>query len=217
MNIELIQKKHNRFSFNIIHMTPDKDTNDVVFIFPGAGYSHLGPLLYYPTQWMLERNKVVIIADYDFRLFEESEDLNRVDVLNFCIKECLLFGQEKYPEGEFSFIGKSIGTQALCLLPTEASKINFNCTKSKIIWLTPVWKREDCLQHMSSIQNKSLYIIGDNDSHYSASAHQKVKNNLNTEIVVINGADHSMDNDLDVEETFKIHRKVFDKICDFLM
>ncbi len=211
-----MQKTFGRFSFNLVHMTPEKQTDEVIFIFPGAGYSHLGPILYYPTQWLLEKNKAVIIADYDFRLFNEGEDLNRIDVLNFCIKECLLFAQEKYPNGNFSFLGKSIGTQALCLISAEASKISFDFDKSKFVWLTPIWKREEYLQEMKIFKHKSLFIIGDNDSHYSDSSHQKIKTNPNAEVLVIAGADHSMDNDSSVEETFKIHREVFDRICDFL-
>lgn len=197
-------------------MTPEKLTDEVVFIFPGAGYSHLGPLLYYPTQWMLENNKTVIIADYDFRLFDESADLNRADALSFCLKECLMFAQENYPAGRFSFIGKSIGTQALCLLLAEASSIGFNLHNSKFVWLTPVWSREEYLEEMRNFPQRSLFLIGDNDSHYSVLSQKKVEMNPNAEVVVFIGADHSMDNDSSIEETFKIHSKVFEKICNFL-
>ncbi len=216
MNIDLIHKTNKKFSFNIVHMTPEERTDEIVFIFPGAGYSYLGPLLYYPTQWMLEKNRAVIIADYDFRLFEEDKDLTREEVLKFCVKECLAFGKDKYPKGKFAFLGKSIGTQAFCLLPEEAAKIGFDLDQSHFVWLTPVWKREDYLQVMSTFPAKSLYIIGDNDSHYSTESHQKIKANKNADVVVFSGADHSMDNDLSVEETFKIHRKVFEAICNFL-
>lgn len=216
MKTNLISKTLGKFSFNLIHLEPETTTGEVIIIFPGAGYSHLGPILYYPTQWMLENNKIVIIADYDFRFFNEDSQLTRVDVLNFCVKECLAFACEKYPHAKFSFLGKSIGTQALCLLPKVALKYSFKVDDAKYIWLTPLWKKEEYLEHMARFQNKSLYVIGDKDSHYSVSSLQKITANPNATVAVIAGGDHSLDNNLSIEETFKIHREVFDHISNFI-
>lgn len=165
---------------------------------------------------MIEKNMAVIIADYDFRFFEETAEFSRVDALKFCLKECLQFAQTAYPNTAYSFLGKSIGTQALCYLKEVASVIKFNIDKSKYIWLTPVWKREECLDYMIHFNDKSLYIIGDADSHYSPSSHVKFSNNKESNIVVIPNADHSLDNDSSTEETLKIHREVFNQICNFL-
>jgi hypothetical protein len=216
MNIEILPKELSDFKFNIIHMSPEETPEQVVFIFPGAGYGYMGPLLYYPTQWMIEKNMAIIIADYDFRFFEETSAFSRVDALKFCLKECLQFSQTLYPKIASSFLGKSIGTQALCFLKEVADNIKFNIDTSKYVWLTPVWKREECLEYMINFKSKSLYIIGDADSHYSKSSHVKFDNNKEAKIVVIPNADHSLDNDSSTEETFKIHREVFNQICNFL-
>ncbi len=216
MEIKILQKELSNFKFNIIHMSSETTPDQVVFIFPGAGYGYMGPLLYYPTQWMIEKNMAVIIADYDFRFFEEIATFSRVDALKFCLKECLQFAQTTYPNKAYSFLGKSIGTQALCFLKEVASTIKFNTDTAKYIWLTPVWKREECLDYMVNFKDKSLYIIGDADSHYSKSSHAKFSHNKEANIVVIPSADHSLDNDNSTEETFRIHREVFNQICDFL-
>ena len=216
MNIEILQKELSDFKFNIIHMSPDKTPEQVILIFPGAGYGYMGPLLYYPSQWMIEKNIAVIIADYDFRFFKKTSTLSREDALKFCLKECLQLNQTLYPKINSSFLGKSIGTQALCLLKEVAVNIKFNLDAAKYVWLTPVWNREECLEYMVNFKSKSLYVIGDADSHYSQSSHMKFNNNKEAKIVVIPNADHSLDNDASTEETFKIHREVFNQICNFL-
>lgn len=59
--------------------------------------------------------------------------------------------------------------------------------------------------------------IGDADSHYSqSSSHMKFNNKKEANIVIIPNADHSLDNDSSTEETFKIHREVYNQICNFL-
>ncbi len=93
MKIEILKKESRNFKFNIVHMSPEKTPGQVIFIFPGAGYGYMGPLIYYPTQWMIENNMAVIIADYDFRFFDEASSLSREDALKFCLKECLKFAK----------------------------------------------------------------------------------------------------------------------------
>lgn len=152
-----------------------------------------------------------IVLVFEFRQVEAGF----LNVLGF-ISVILKFALDNYPESRFSFLGKSIGTQAFCYLESEAMQMNLSLADSKFIWLTPVWSREKYLQYMINFKNKSLFIIGDNDDHYSFSACQKIRSNSNSEVVVIERADHSLDNDLSVEETFLIHREVFNQICNFL-
>ncbi len=69
---------------------------------------------------------------------------------------------------------------------------------------------------MSNFNNSSLYIIGDDDPHYSHLSAKKISSNKNARIVVVPKADHSLDNDSSIEDTFRIHREVFNQICGFL-
>lgn len=218
VKIETHLFKNHDFSWNLIHFIPQKiQKKKVVILLPGAGYSYLGPLFYYPTQWLLQNGVVVIAFDYDFRNFVETIDYKIKDAFNFCITEGLQFVQQKYPEYEYSFIAKSIGTSALCQISQRSSEFHFKFSECKTVWLTPLLNQENCFEEILKISNPSLLVMGTNDPQYLQSKFELLLQNKNIQSLLIPSADHSLNHNRVLHETFQIHKQVCDLICQFLV
>lgn len=205
------------FNYNIVNLAVNENPNKILFVFPGAGYNFLGPLMYYPTHHVLEMGGTVITCDYDFRFVREDYPVSKEEILRSCISECLRFANQHYPGVDRKiFLGKSIGTQAMCFLEEVASKENYLLEGSKWIWMTPVFKFTDCLAPMATTKHSSLFLIGDKDPHFSLESVNKIKENSNTKMIVFAGADHSMDIGNNLDKTMQCHQDVTREVVRFI-
>lgn len=217
--MKVLNEKHNYkgFDFNIVHLQAHEKPTKVLFVFPGAGYNFLGPLMYYPTHAILEAGGTIITADYDFRFAREDYPIAKEEILKDCMSHCFKYASQHFPEIEEKiFLGKSIGTQALCFLEEVAAQEKFSLEKSKLIWLTPVFKFEGCLEKMCEVNQQSLFLIGDKDPHFSMEAVENVQMSKRSKVKVFPGADHSMDIGNNLEATMNCHQEVTREIVKFL-
>lgn len=205
------------FSYNIINLTVNQNPNEILFVFPGAGYNFLGPLMYYPTHAILETGGTVITADYDFRFVDDGYPVSKEEILKSCLSECLRFALKHYPHIQRKiFLGKSIGTQAMCYLDEVSSALNFSMKEAQLIWLTPVFMFPGCLAMMEKTKHNSLFIIGDKDPHYSLESVKKIQSNNLAQVKVFEGADHSMDIGNNLEKTMTCHQQVTHELIKFV-
>lgn len=189
----------------------------LVIVMPGAGYSFMGPIIYYPTQRLLETGSAVLTADYDFRFLKDGADFNRTEAIRFCLKEALKFAVEKYGNSvQIDFVGKSIGTRGLCFANELATDLKIDLSASKFVWMTPVWRDVTALPQMVKWPQRSLHLIGSHDPHYSDEIKLKLEAKGNTTVKVYADADHSLDIDRDLKRTFEIHSAVVSDISEFL-
>ncbi len=212
MELKTHQLSQDGFNFNLIEYFSSADASDLLLILPGAGYSYLGPLMYYPTQWMIQRpHSAVLAVDYDFRFSE----VDRQKVLKGITSQTVAHISARYKCRRLWILGKSIGTRIAASLVLN-HKDFLQKFETKIVLLTPVWGDESSFSIMGKTDFECLHIIGDADAHFSADRLKGIQANPKNQLLVLKDADHSLDIDSSYEKTVIGHGQVFKTIYKFL-
>lgn len=184
------------------------ETDKLVIVLPGAGYTVQAPLLHFTTGVFYSKGFDVLHINYGFSR-EEMSELNNKDftrdvqrTINNAIKE------KNY--SDFYIVAKSIGTIALSGLLNNSSYI-----QAKAIWLTPLLQREDVFNALLDSEHKSLCIIGDKDPCFIKERFEQLKNNHNLTLSLIDGGNHALELDNDPIESIDILKNVMVEIAGF--
>lgn len=205
MKIDQLIFKSEKFKVNVSHFRLE-DPKGIVIVFPGAGYSHMGPCLYYPSGALYNAGYEVLNLEYDFRR-ERLKD-NTVETYNefFEFLYQNLFNLD-LPE-EKVILSKSIGTRII----GSGDLTGF----SKVIWLTPALKDDFVFDSMLANSDKSLCIIGDADPFYDLGRVDKLKQK-SLETLVVQGADHGLDIDSDLPKSLDELKNIISTIERFVL
>jgi hypothetical protein len=114
--------------------------------------------------------------------------------------------------GQVTLVGKSLGTLAMgYLLTTEVS-----LAQAKAIWLTPLlWNDMLCSQIKQAIP-RSLFVAGTQDPHYNPHGLSEAADATGGEMVIIDGADHSLEIKGDVLASLQALEQVMRAVQQFL-
>ncbi len=108
--------------------------------------------------------------------------------------------------------GKSIGTQAVAsVLAGEPLAATAAC-----LWLTPVLNDPATLQQMKNTRGPSLVVIGTEDPFYQPGLISELEQSPNCQVMVVDGADHSLEIKGDLQESLRIMLKITERIAGFL-
>lgn len=204
MKIELSTIKNKKFEVNISHFKQEKPRG-ILIVFPGAGYSCMGPCLYYPSNALYKKGFEILNIEYDFRrkpLEADSETYYKefFDFIEEQLKQ-LDLPQKKY------ILSKSIGTRILA---------SGNCEGfEKIVWLTPAIKDQFVIESIMKVCDKSLVVIGDRDPLYDLEKIQALETK-GIKSIVIEGADHGLDIDNDLNKSLDELKVITACIEDFI-
>ncbi|WP_232311181.1 alpha/beta hydrolase [Robertmurraya korlensis] len=168
--------------FSLIEQT--EQTNNLVIVLPGAGYTTQAPLLRFTTSLFYNKGFDVLHINYSYNRQELSE-LNEEDfardvqlVINNAIKN------KKYCK--YYVVGKTVGTIALSYLLN-----NTMFKEARVVWLTPLLQKDRVYNAMINSDHKGLCIIGDKDSCFIEDRFVRLKNNPNLILKVVDGGNHS--------------------------
>ena len=185
-----------------------EETNKLVVVLPGAGYTTQAPLLRFATGIFYNKGFDVLHINYTFNrqeLAELSEEGFTRDV-QLVIKNVIK--NKKY--NNYYIVAKSVGTVALSYL------LNHTMFKdAKVVWLTPLLQREDVFNAMVNSDHKGLCIIGDKDSCFIEERFERIKDNPNLICKVVNGGNHSLELDEDPIKSIEILKSVMIDIDEF--
>ncbi len=185
-----------------------EETNKLVVVLPGAGYTTQAPLLRFATGIFYNKGFDVLHINYTFNrqeLAELSEEGFTRDV-QLVIKNVIK--NKKY--NNYYIVAKSVGTVALSYL------LNHTMFKdAKVVWLTPLLQREDVFNAMVNSDHKGLCIIGDKDSCFIEERFERIKDNPNLICKVENGGNHSLELDEDPIKSIEILKSVMIDIDEF--
>jgi hypothetical protein len=205
------------FKFDLHYVSPEGPVTRLLFVFPGADYSYLGPFLYYPTQRVIKWQTAVVTADYDFTTWAETMTMSQGEALAFCVAETLKFALSKHPDvQEFLFLGKSLGAEALLELESLLLQRNHPIKSAKFVFLTPIWNNNDIVSDMGGLPYESLFVIGDKDPYYS----QKVLDFLKSQgkknsFIIVPGGNHELEIPEDFDNSMFVQQKIIDSIVEF--
>jgi hypothetical protein len=184
------------------------ETNSLVIILPGAGYSTQAPLLHFTTGLFFSKGFNVLHINYSFNRQEQSELSEKAfsrDVqlaINNAIKN------KKY--SHYYVVAKSIGTIALSYLLS-----NPMFKDAKVVWLTPLLQRDDVFNEMLNSDHKGLCIIGDQDHCFVEERFERLKNNDNLLLRVVNGGNHSLELNEEPIQSIEVLKGVISNINEF--
>lgn len=204
MKIEMYENKEKDYEICISHFQ-NEDPKGVVLVFPGAGYSHMGPCLYYPSNALLELGYDVINFEYDFR----KKKIKDESVESYAEFYTFLMNSVKnidLPATKVA-LAKSIGTRILA----SGDPSLF----SKIIWLTPAIKNQFVVDSIINCANKSQVIIGDKDPFFDKEIIKNLKDE-GVSLKIIPGADHGLDIDSDLDQSLEEMKSIVTSIEDFI-
>ena len=130
MKIELLKLKNNQYELNASYFRHyTLQPRGLVLVLPGAGYSFMGPCIYYPSTLLFEMGYEILNIEYDFRWnqYEDSGKESHAGLMELIDSEVQKIGYSN----DLITISKSIGTR---LFATSSLKAR------KLIWLTPALK-----------------------------------------------------------------------------
>ena len=192
-----------------------EEAQHVAIVLPGMGYTSHMPLLYYPASIMLDLGADVLRLEYEYTRQEDFMVLKGAerkqwllsDVTNACQT---VLGERSYEK--ITLMGKSIGTRAMGhLLTTEAE---FN--QAAAIWLTPVIRSEGLRAQIKKWGKRSLFVIGTADQHYDPHLIEEIREATKGEVLVIEGADHSLEIQGNLLQSLQAMERVIRTIQSFV-
>lgn len=193
-------------SFSLIEQK--EESNNLVIILPGAGYTTQAPLLRFATGIFYNKGFDVLHINYTFNRQELSvlseEDFTRdvQHVIDHAIKD------KNY--SNFYVVAKSIGTVALSYLLDHTM-----FKEAKVVWLTPLLQRDDVFHALVNSNHKGLCIIGDKDHCFIVERFEKLKDNPNLSFKVVEGGNHSLELDEDPIKSIELLKSVIIDISEF--
>jgi hypothetical protein len=187
----------------------------LAIVFPGRGYTSQGPLLHYTINLLLENRINVLSVDYNYMNNPEFNGLEwekKQEWLFADVEEAFKVATDSIDAEIRILVGKSLGTLAIGhLLDTFSST-----RKNTAIWHTPLVKMPHLVRQITKHKPHSLFVIGTSDPHYEKEVLDEVKGATNGKLIVIEGANHSMEVSGGVEDSLEVMTEIVGGIRQFL-
>ncbi|MFS1515404.1 alpha/beta hydrolase [Bacillus sp. SCS-151] len=186
----------------------NEEAKNLVIVLPGAGYTTRAPLLHFTTGLFYTKGFDVLHINYTFSS-QEISDLSEIDFA----KDVQVVIDNAIKNKTYSncyVVAKSIGTIALSYLLE-----NIMLKDVKVVWLTPLLQRDDVFNKMVNSDNKGICIIGDKDSCFIVERFEKLKNNPNLILKVVEGGNHSLELDGEPIKSIEVLKHIISDIDEF--
>jgi alpha/beta superfamily hydrolase len=107
---------------------------------------------------------------------------------------------------------KSIGTIAGIEILMAIDRLNH----AEIIWLTPLCQNEEIVNSLHTITNRSLIVIGTDDSCFVERNVEKLQKKANYDVIEIPEADHSLEIKGDTIKSVQLMKDILKKVQEFI-
>lgn len=184
------------------------ETNSLAIVLPGAGYTTQAPLLHFTTGVFYSKGFDVLHINYRFSR-EEMSALNERDFARD-VQPVIDNATKNKKYSNYYVVAKSIGTIALSYLLDHPI-----LKDAKAVWLTPLLQRDDVFNAMVNSENQGLCMIGDKDSCFIEERFEKLKNNQNLRLKVVEGGNHGLELDKEPIKSIEILKSVISAINEF--
>lgn len=179
-----------------------EEASELAVFFPGRGYTCAMPVLYYPTRLMVQRGADALTIEYNasreagFDQLDMEERLRRLgnDARN-AVEVALT--QRKYRR--VVLFGKSLGSLVLAWLLVHELEL----LHATYVWLTPLVRVPFLREAVRRGKPLSLFIAGDADPLFDSDAMQDLMKQGDFHLLVLSGANHSLEIEGDLEATLK--------------
>jgi len=194
--------------------------DQVGLVLPGLRYTCQMPLLYYASRVLLARHADVLWVEQAYHLLPGFQQLWGVP-LPGSEHERRLFDdaaaayravlrQSSYQR--VAVIGKSLGTLSMSHLLTSEPAL----ADARAVWLTPLLRDERVCVALRKAPQPSLIVIGSADGSYEPALLDEIRASDRRRVLVIDGADHSLEIRNDMTRSLHVLGQVMDAIESFL-
>lgn len=184
-------------------------------IFPGLGYTIKMPLLFYTVEALIESGFDVITMDHNYADDESFLDKTMEQRGEHLKTDVDLFYDEIKQQGFDKInllVGKSLGTRSIGHLMTEHPELS----GVKIILLTPILNDSRLIEAISKNTDDTLIVIGDNDPFFDREVLESLKDSGKIKCYILNGADHGLQLEGDIQKTLVALQGVVQEILVML-
>jgi pimeloyl-ACP methyl ester carboxylesterase len=179
-----------------------EDPEGLAVLFPGYSYPTDAPLFHYLKLHLLSRNWAVLALEYRYNENREFLDSPDEEQERFISEEALLIREQLESQISFNrclFAGKSLGTTILYeMLKTG---LPWKRETNRFLWFTPAESNKEICRFITQHQIPSLYIIGDKDPYFDADTVNHLKHNILGDCLVLPGAGHLLNHNMDALKT----------------
>jgi predicted alpha/beta-hydrolase family hydrolase len=191
-----------------------EETRQLAIVLPGVGYTCQMPLLYYASRTAIGLGMDALWVEYDYIRRPEYHALPAAEKRQWLLTDVetalrIALAQRSYDA--ITLIGKSLGTVAISRLVSNDSRL----AASRIIWLTPVLS-DDKVRAQIKARKNDLIVLGTADHYYDQAYVAQLMATNNNELLLVEGADHSMEIQGNAPESVAILGKVTGSILTFL-
>jgi hypothetical protein len=182
-------------------------------ILPGLNYTCDMPLLYYPAKLLLGRGADVlqVHSDYTTSIFQTADRQKQAIWVAADAQAALRTARTQDDYGQVVLIGKSIGTLALASLVGLEMDL-----PTAVVWLTPLLKQPRLVESAAASRLPGLYVASQADPTFDASALEHIGRQASAEILLIEGANHSLEVPRDAFQSLEILRQIIQGLQSFL-
>ncbi len=187
----------------------------LAILLPGWNYTCDMPLLYYPLRLLVSSGADVLRVEYAYNVRPGFSQLSRAEQLNWLWADCgaaCSAALAQRPYQQVTLVGKSLGTLAMGQLLTTDTRL----ARARAVWLTPLLRDDGLRAQIRSWGQPSLFVIGTADPNYDPDYLAEVKEATRGEVVVIDGADHSLEINGDVLQSLRFLEEVMRAVQAFV-
>jgi hypothetical protein len=196
-------------------LEPSKPDNQHLAVFlPGIAYGMTFPAMYYPRMvlYSLGADELRIEPTYRLAGWKEISESQKTDCVIADAKAILEAINNLKQYGRVTFVGKSIATLVLAQIIEQRFSL-----ESEFIWLTPLFKNNHFLETITTKNHRSIFFIGSSDQHYDPALIEQVSKASAGQVIVLEGANHSLEIAGDVFGSIQIQARIANQIKEFLM
>ena len=193
------------------YLQPESSSDTLVILLPGYGYTNDSPMFRYTTALCLENGLNVLEVNYNYR----DERYDSVDVSVAIVDDVrLVIDQvlQSHSFNEYIIIGKSLGTIAMA---SELTRNVFH--DAKLVWLTPLLKRDDVYEGMLTHKGNQLVLMGTADQHYVLERIQNLEHLTLTELEIVERMNHSLEYTGDTYQSLRLLETLLKRVEQFIM
>ena len=191
-------------------------TDKLAVVFPGLGYTCQMPLLYYSTLMLVDQGFDVLWVETNYGMNKEYLALNEEMKSEWIRKDAIAAWKSAMIKRNYKrvvFLGKSIGTVSLAALLQERSLPK----DTRNVLLTPLLDNKRIIATLQqNPTKKSIFVIGTADAYYDPDALKRMRENARNRVLVIKGADHSLEIGENVSASIKVLEKTLKAIGEFV-
>ncbi len=198
---------------NSLSCQQEKNTHLAVFL-SGIGYTLEHPALYFSRMllYQLGADELKIEPTYrrsKFKAFTDREKEESIVVESNAILE-IIRGLRQYTR--ITFVGKSMGTLLLAKILEQGLNL-----ETEFIWLTPLLKNQQFFEVITTKSHQGIFFIGSSDQHYDPVLLEQVRAANNSQVIIFEGANHSLEIRGDVLSSINIQTQIVKNINEFVV